>query len=275
MRNLTIRRPKKFTGCAVGALFFIESSEEPERIINGIPCRKLGVVKNGQEAVFSIPDASLTIFSMPPAGNSGIPIDSALIQEGTEDVVLTGEMVVDLGKGGFHFAGSTPVSKGAKAAGLARAIGLPILIGIVIGLLFSVPNLLKLMPKTFSVSGMEVTLTRQFSQSSEDGFDVCLDSSVAAVLGLKESFSLLDGVEDFSEEDYLELVQYANDMEYDIHNDRSHPYFVYRDGDYRYYCFGCKTDDAFWLVQFIIENEKVSTMEPRVFKWADTLHFDS
>ena len=50
MRNLTIHREKTFVGSLVKLKVYIEDTLVNELEINGIPCRKLGDLKNGEES---------------------------------------------------------------------------------------------------------------------------------------------------------------------------------------------------------------------------------
>ena len=65
--------------------------------------------------------------------------------------------------------------------------------------------------KLFSSDGMEITLTKAFRKTSVDGYTVCYDSSKVAVFALKEAFSLAEGLEEMTLDDYRELVLQANE----------------------------------------------------------------
>ena len=54
MRNLTIKRNKTFVACLAKMKVYIEDASANDLTINGIPCRKLGDLKNGEEKNFSI-----------------------------------------------------------------------------------------------------------------------------------------------------------------------------------------------------------------------------
>ena len=65
--------------------------------------------------------------------------------------------------------------------------------------------------KLFSSDGMEITLTKAFRKTSVDGYTVCYDSSKVAVFALKEAFSLAEGLEEMTLDDYRKLVLQANE----------------------------------------------------------------
>lgn len=52
MRNLIIKRNKTFVGCATKLKVYIEDSASSEITINGVSCRKLGTIRNGEEQSF-------------------------------------------------------------------------------------------------------------------------------------------------------------------------------------------------------------------------------
>ena len=56
MRNLTITRRKSFVGCAMKDQIYIRDALAQEIIIDGVPCRKLGDIKNGESKTFQIED---------------------------------------------------------------------------------------------------------------------------------------------------------------------------------------------------------------------------
>ena len=47
MRNLTIRRVKSFVASLAAMNVYIEDPMANDLVINGIPCRKLGWIKDG------------------------------------------------------------------------------------------------------------------------------------------------------------------------------------------------------------------------------------
>jgi len=62
MRNLTIKREKHFVASLAKAKFYIEDPNSDEIVINGVKCRKLGELKNGEEVTFQIDEKSAKLF---------------------------------------------------------------------------------------------------------------------------------------------------------------------------------------------------------------------
>ena len=62
MRMLTIKRTKSFIACLAKMKVYIEDSSSTEIVINDVPCRKLGVLKNGEEKQFEIDEKEAKVF---------------------------------------------------------------------------------------------------------------------------------------------------------------------------------------------------------------------
>ncbi len=54
MRKLTIKRQKSIVACLMKVKFYIEDRANGNHNVNGIPCRLLGKLKNGEEKTFEI-----------------------------------------------------------------------------------------------------------------------------------------------------------------------------------------------------------------------------
>ena len=91
MRNLTITRKKSFVGCLGKMKVYIEDPEAGELEINGVSCRKLGTLKNGETATFPISDRAAKVFVIADKVSRGFCCDYYPITAGTENVVLTGK----------------------------------------------------------------------------------------------------------------------------------------------------------------------------------------
>ena len=138
-------------------------------------------------------------------------------------------------------------------------------------------------PKQFSAQGMTITLTSAFTETTQEGYTACYDSKDVAVFALKESFSLMQGMDKWSLQDYAELVLEANKdrapqaikeveglttFEYTFLNEQLNK-------TYTYFCVMYKTSDAFWLVQFACLEGKYETLRPSFVEWAKTVSFEA
>ena len=108
MRNLTIKRQKSFVGCLVKAKIYIEDSIAPETEINGVPCRKLGDLKSGEEKTFEIENSAKKIFVIADQMSKNYCNEFVNIPEGEEDVYLSGKnQFSPLTGNAFRFDGVT------------------------------------------------------------------------------------------------------------------------------------------------------------------------
>lgn len=150
-------------------------------------------------------------------------------------------------------------------------------------LMFSFVSCMGNSAKTFTSNGMSITLTNAFKENTYEGYTVCYESKDVAVFVLKEAFSLQEGFDEMSLDDYAELVYAANAskspskiskedgltfIEYDFHNEEENQ-------TYSYYTVMFKGTDAFWLVQFTSKKEDYDAKRQSFVDWAKTVEFDS
>ena len=139
----------------------------------------------------------------------------------------------------------------------------------------------KAKPQDFSVAGMTITLTDSFKESNYDGFTQCYESTDVAVFILKETFSMIPGLKEYTVENYANLVLTANSRSAsDLKNEDGILYFSYiaqgSDGrDYYYISTLHQGIDAFWLITFttLVTNE--SKLHDQFIDWAKTVKFNN
>ena len=135
-------------------------------------------------------------------------------------------------------------------------------------------------PQDFSVAGMTITLTNQFEEQHYGGFTQCYESDAVAILTLKEEFSLMEGLEDYTVEDYGRLVLASNSMDEELlKQENGIWYFAYTaeggDGDTYYYCATLhKSGDAFWMIQFATPVSNESKLHDQFIDWAAGVTFE-
>ena len=91
MRNLTIKRKKKFVACLGKLKVYIEDAQSNELIISGVPCRKLGDLKNGEEKTFEIGEDAAKVFVIADTLSKDYCTEFYQLSDGQDDIVLTGE----------------------------------------------------------------------------------------------------------------------------------------------------------------------------------------
>lgn len=288
MRNLTIKRAKRFVACLGTMKVYIEDATANDLTINGVTCRKLGTLKNGEEKTFEISEESAKVFVIADKLSKGYCNEYYELPSGTEDIVLTGKNEFNPASGNaFRFDGVTDEKvlanrKKGKEKGiivLAIALAVGFVLGTIIGVGSIIINVFGSLTKdkTFAHDGMSITLTGSFRETDYNGFDVCYDSSKVAVFVIKDSFSVMDGLEDYTLREYGEAVIEGNDFSSLLESSDGLTYFEYTgtsDQAYNYYAFVFKADDAFWLIQFATPESEAEKYEAKIFEWAKTIKFD-
>lgn len=285
MRNLTIKRTKSFVACLVKMKVYIENPAFGDTLINNVPCSKIGELKNGEEKTFVIGENEAKVYVVADQLSKNYCNDFYKLTAGTEDVYLSGKNRYNPASGNaFRFDGVVDEEilhnrkKGTKK-GLIVLVA-AIVIGGIVGyslssvMLSSTPTV----PKEFTYDDMTITLTDNFVEKSMDGFTVCYDSSDIAVFVLKESFDLLDGSENYTLEEYGELVLQSNSFDSELQSDNGLTYFEYEftnpdnNETYTYFSSLYKTSDAFWMIQFTTPEDYKSYRDTFI-EWAKSVKF--
>lgn len=286
MRNLTITRTKSFVASLVTMKVYIEDPDNSELLINGVPCRKLGELKNGQTATFPISEQAAKVFVIADKASRNYSNDYYPLSAGTEDITISGKNTYRPSAGNpFRFDGVTDPEVLANRKQGSRKGRVILAASILVGLLVGIAGPLrvsmdKVDPQAFSAEGMTITLTDAFEETSYQGFTRCYESSYVAVLTLKEEFTLMEGLEDYTLEDYGLLVLQSNGMsESTLKTEQGILYFDYvtqgGDGmDYYYMATLHKSGDAFWLIQFSTPASNEAKLHDQFLAWAASVKFE-
>ena len=289
MRNLTITRTKRLVASISKQRVYLEDYTSPEITINGIPCRKLGVLKNGDTQTFQIDNNEAKVFVIGDKLSKNFCNDFYQISAGEDNVYLSGKNCYNPATGNaFRFDGNDNEEamanrkRGVKKGLLVLAFAF--VVGIVLGCLKNCDALYigDGDPKTFNVSGMSITLTDEFLKENMKGFTAAYASKDAVVFVLKEDFALAEGFESYSLKEYRNLLLEANMLNStNVRNNENILGFKYERtvGDaeepYTYYAYVYKTDDAFWLIQFAVESDLTDEYELKFDEWARSVTFNS
>ena len=287
MRNLTIRRGKTFVASMVKMKIYIEDPVANELTIGGVPCRKLGDLKNGEEKTFAVTDQAARVYVIGDKLSRNAYNEFYPIPAGTEDVVLSGKNYFNPFSGNpFRFDGVTDeaVLKNRKKVSKTGVIIMvaAILIGLVGGAIGGLKAVSTVEPRTFSEEGLSITLTNEFVDAGLGNYTASYGTREVVVLTLKESFTLMEGLEDYTLAEYGELIIEANGMadSVTLQERDGLPYFTYKYTnpetkdvfDYTIVLF--KSNDAFWSVQFATPEAKSAEYEQRIFQWAASVSFE-
>ncbi len=127
MRKIIIQRAKGFVAALMKINFYIEDRENGHIEINGIPCRALGGLKNGEQLTVEADNNAVRIFATYPE-TPYLPCDVYQVEEGEEDLILVGRNVLNPLQGNpFRFDknrvdGEKITEKGNKVAVVALSV---------------------------------------------------------------------------------------------------------------------------------------------------------
>lgn len=132
----------------------------------------------------------------------------------------------------------------------------------------------------FSVDGMNITLTDSFAEENIEGFNAAYFSDTMFVFVLKEDFSLLEGSEDLTVDEYIDLVIENNTKNVYTKNNSNGLHgleYEYTDpssgSTYYYFDFAYKSTDAFWAVNFAVSSENAESFKGQIVKFAQSVEF--
>ena len=285
MRNLTITREKSSFAGLSKMKVYIQDPSSTEIKINGVPCRLLGKIKNGEQKVFQIDDNEALVFVIAGKMSKWYCCDCAVVPAGEFDVFLRGKNQFDPTTGNaFRFNGVPhPIAAAHRqktsTAGvvlLVMSVIIATMVGFFIGRTLAIfKNRISNDPMVFYGDGFEITLTEEFWLNEDmEGFTACYDSRNVAVFVREEEFSLLDGFANKTLREYAELILENNGFNYEIKTNGDLMYFEYTYFDeasgesYHYTNFVYKGDDAFWFLQFAFNEKSSDKYSEKVFEWA-------
>ncbi|MBE6672642.1 MAG: hypothetical protein E7599_03865 [Ruminococcaceae bacterium] len=290
MRNLTIKRNKSFVASLGKITFYIEDPNSDELVINGTPCRTLCMLKNGESKTFEIEDCALKVFATPFKNKKYTEknyFDYFKIPEGSDDWYLSGGCQFNPGAGNpFLFDNVTDEeilahrkTKGKKSILVSIvAVILGLATGFGISYLFSdTPD-----PKDFTTDDFTITLTDEYKEADptewEDKFAYVFESDYAYVTFIRDDFSLMAGLENYTIEQYVDMVAWGNDQStWELKTQNGMDYYDYKekiDGEeYMYLVTFHKDKDCFWLVQYMTYEENYKEMKPDFIKHSKSLTF--
>ena len=287
MRNLTIRRGKSFVGCLAKLKIYVEDPASEELTISGTPCKKIGELKNGEEKTFSVDEQARRVFVIADKLSKDYCNESYQLPEGTEDVFLSGKNHFNPGTGNaFRFDNNDSEAVLADRKQNAKKGWIVLIAAVLLGALFGF--LLtsgfisgqRSREKAFSSNGMTITLTAGFQEIQIANYTVTYDSRNVAVFAMKEPFSLAEGFENNSLDQYADLLIQANgwsDVKKFTHDGLSGFEYDFTNPTTKLEChytsYVYRSDDAFWVVQFATLKENADKFAEQIKKWARSVSF--
>ena len=108
MRELTIIRQKSAVGCIGKIKIYVEDHVNMEMIINDVPCKKIGELKNNQQATFVITEDSVKLFVIYDAISKDRCNEMVSLSAGSDAITLSGKPHFNPAAGNpFRFEGVT------------------------------------------------------------------------------------------------------------------------------------------------------------------------
>lgn len=287
MRKLSILRTKSFVASAMKMTVYIEDQEYGDVVINGVPCQLLGVLPNGEVGEFYISTIAARVFVIADKLSKSYCYDYYSLPEGEEDIYLSGKNKFNpLAGNPFRFDGVEDPEvlesrKQADKKGLIVMIA-AVAAGILLGLgIFFLATGLGGGKQEFTADGLSITLTKDYEEIPGTGFALCCEGPEAAMFALKEEFSIMAGLENYSVEQYAETVLQNNPLAAgaSLQTEGNLNWFEYsyqnseEEEPYRFRIYVFKSDDAFWMVQFAAPESNAEENAQKFEKWASTVSF--
>lgn len=281
MRNLTITRRKSFVGCAMKDRVYIRDDRASEITIEGVPCRKIGEIKNGETKTFQIEEGEQQIFLIADKLSKNYCNATMVIPEGQEDVTLSGVHKFVFGSNPFRFDGVEQSPEQAAKQKKNGRIGMVIMIaalilGSVLGrsaaeLLFRADTA---SPKTYTKEDFSITLTDGFTSEEGTGFHAFYQSKTAMVFTLREEKALFGN--NISLAEYVDFVLEANGRTgLEMNRENGLIWFEYTDTpeqqEIYYLVVCCQGEDAFWIVNFATPATNRAEYREMFLNWAKTI----
>lgn len=283
MRNLTITRRKSLVGCAMKDQVYIRDELAQEIIIDGVPCRKIGNIKNGESKTFQIEDGEQQVFLIVDKASKDYCNATVTIPEGQEDIILSGVHKFVFGSNPFRFDGvqqsEEQLAKQKKNNRKGTIIMIAaVVLGVAIGL-FLPGGFLgaeTTSPKTFAKEEFQITLTDAFEPIEEDGFFAFYNSKSVMVFTVREAKELFG---DITVEEYGNLVLEANGRTgTKMNQDESYIWFEYTDTpeeqEIYYLAVCCRSKNAFWIVNFATPASNQDKYKETFLNWAKSIKID-
>ncbi len=283
MRNLTITRRKSFVGCIMKDQVYIRDEQAKEITIDGVPCRKIGDIKNGESKTFQIDEGEQQIFLIVDKTSKDHCNACVTIPEGQEDISLSGIHKFYFGSNPFRFDGvqlteeQLAKQKKNNRKGAVIMIAASI-IGLAIGLFLSrgLFGAEKASPKNFTKDEFQITLTDAFEPTEVEGFFSFYRSKSAMVFTVREEETLFG---DITLEEYGDLVLKANGRTgIKANQEDGFIWFEYTDTpeeqEIYYLVVCCRSEDAFWIVNFATPATNRGQYKETFLNWATSIKFD-
>ena len=132
---------------------------------------------------------------------------------------------------------------------------------------------------TYGNGDFSIMLDESFTEKNYQSYTVCYESANMVIFVLKESFSLMNGLNSYSTLQYAGLLREANSTHsptaISTEDDLISFEYGYFNKDenitYTYFTTAHKGYDAFWTVQFACKTENFESLKPDMIKYAKSI----
>ena len=289
MRNLVIKRDKAFAGCLGKYKVYIVDSNSKDLKINKESCRKLGTLKNGEEAVFQIPNEEVKIYIIADKLSKHLCSEFIRLPADEADAYLLGRTKFNPLTGNpFRLEGQVnDETKANRKHSLKKALIIYLLafiIGIIGGFcLVSNKEALANRPETFTVNEMQITLTRDFFVVPHEYLTAVFTNNEVTV-AITGELKPIEGFKNITLEEYGDmLIDIQEQNGYvcsDLKNENGLFYFEYQvineDGTTGYFKeYVYESSKTFWGISFFCVTEEDYIANYNSFpEWAQSVAFD-
>lgn len=281
MRRIYLTRERSFVGCLAKQQVYIEDHARGEVELDGIPCRRIAELANGETVDFAISEESRTVFVIATANTRKYCGEKYLIAAGDTDVELVGKNVYNPGLGNpFRFHGVTDEDaladrrrENKKGIMLTAAA---VLVGLVFGLAVSGDKLF-LKDKSFISDSFEIVLNTNFSDSYENGvyYFGSKDCSVAVYeYGYSDHVTL----EEKSVSEFLEVLKENGSLASgaELSNESGVDFIEIEaesvSGELRsYLTVPLKGEQSFFIFEFGCKTKDYPKLRASFIEWASTI----
>ncbi|MBE6579493.1 MAG: hypothetical protein E7651_06775 [Ruminococcaceae bacterium] len=276
MRELTIRREACFWGKGKKDTVYIEDWESNDAAFGTTPCRRLGEIGNGETKTFSIGEKLARVY----VARKKKIYDYCEIPSGDGDISLAGGHA--FGDPAFRFHGElepypqeerNALRKGQKVQFLAKRGVLLIFLALAAVI---VCNLL-ITGKDFTAGAFTITLTEDFTEESERGFELyAVSPEVLCCVEFLPFEAGADG-KDLPVKDLAAQLIEGYGFENEVYV-KSHGELTYFEApnkiagtEFHSFFFPMVTEKGVWILQFATHFTDAEAYREQIFAWAETV----
>ena len=179
MRELTVKRTKKLTACAMSVKLYVSDGEVCDSVINGQNCRLLGTLASGEEKTFYITEDECALYAIADELSKNFCVDMYKLPASPEPVSLSGHNVYSPMMGNpFRFDNNDgeeskafraqSKKKRPKALVIVPIVIAVSMVAVMIGGAVVTGLLNRSRPETFKIADASVTLTNKFTAESSE-----------------------------------------------------------------------------------------------------------